>query len=108
MKTPVLERKVRTQEGEALRPSACDGLEEHLTIVSLQNHAEAVRQKELARLRSKLKTLTPEKEDAVNTLTASLVKELLPTPIRELRNYAPGEGALTYLHVVRTRFHLDD
>ncbi|MFQ5913803.1 MAG: glutamyl-tRNA reductase [Nitrospinota bacterium] len=78
------------------------------TIVSLRERAEAVRQKEVADLRSRLKTLSPEEEQAVNALTASLVNKLLHAPITELKRHASTNDAPTYLRVTRRLFGLDD
>ena len=78
------------------------------TIVSLRERAEAVRLKELEDLRSKLKTLSPETEEAVDALTASLVNKLLHAPITELKRRAAGEDAPIYLRVTRNLFGLDD
>ncbi|MEE8109793.1 MAG: glutamyl-tRNA reductase, partial [bacterium] len=78
------------------------------TIVSLRERAEAVRQKELAGLRSKLGSLSPEEEEAVNALTASLVNKLLHSPITELKRRASSEDAPVYLRVARSLFGLDE
>ena len=78
------------------------------TIVSLRERAEAVRLKEVADLRSRLKGLSPEAEEAVDALTASLVNKLLHSPITELKRRAAGEDAPTFLRVTRSLFGLDD
>lgn len=78
------------------------------TIVSLRERAEAVRLKEVADLRSRLKGLSPEAEEAVNALTASLVNKLLHSPITELKRRAAGDDAPTFLRVTRSLFGLDD
>ena len=78
------------------------------TIVSLRERAEAVRLKEVADLRSRLKGLSPEADEAVNALTASLVNKLLHSPITELKRRAAGDDAPTFLRVTRSLFGLDD
>ena len=78
------------------------------TIVSLRERAEAVRLQEVADLRSRLKGLSPEAEEAVNALTASLVNKLLHSPITELKRRAAGDDAPTFLRVTRSLFGLDD
>ncbi|MDP6483744.1 MAG: glutamyl-tRNA reductase [Nitrospinota bacterium] len=78
------------------------------TIVSLRERAEAVRLKEVADLRSRLKGLSPEAEEAVDALTASLVNKLLHSPITELKRRAAGDDAPTFLRVTRSLFGLDD
>jgi glutamyl-tRNA reductase len=78
------------------------------TIVSLREQAEAVRQKEFQELQSKIRTLSPEEQEAVNALTASLVNKLLHSPITELKKRASTEDAPTYLRVTRNLFGLDE
>ncbi len=78
------------------------------TIVSLRERAEAVRLQEVADLRSRLKGLSPEAEEAVNALTASLVNKLLHSPITEIKRRAAGDDAPTFLRVTRSLFGLDD
>ena len=78
------------------------------TIVSLREQAEVVRRNELEELHSKLKSLSPEEEEAVNALTATLVNKLLHSPITELKRRAASDDAPTYLRVARSLFGLDE
>ena len=54
-------------------------------IKALQQHAEQLRQAELARSQSKLASLTPEQRDAVEALTRSLTAKLLHSQLTALR-----------------------
>src|SRR5262249_44572328 len=53
------------------------GREAAPTIVSLQQHVEAIRRAELERARGKLGQLTPEQETAVEALTRAIVNKML-------------------------------
>ncbi len=54
-------------------------------ILALQQNAEAIREAELKRLQSKLATLTPEQQAAVEALTRSLTAKLLHPQLVALR-----------------------
>ncbi|MBI2881331.1 MAG: glutamyl-tRNA reductase [Candidatus Tectomicrobia bacterium] len=116
----VVAANIQEREREAVRAEAMieketeaflrwmETLEVVPTIVSLRERAEAVRQQELEDLRAKLRTLSPEEEQAVHILTVSLVNKLLHAPIAELKKRASTEDAPTYLRVARSLFHLDE
>jgi glutamyl-tRNA reductase len=57
-------------------------------ILSLQQHAETLRQAELRRSASKLGGLTPEQQAAIETLTRSLTNKFLHAPMTALRQAA--------------------
>ncbi len=57
-------------------------------ILSLQQHAENLRQTELRRSASKLANLTPEQQAAVEALTRSLTNKFLHAPMTALRQAA--------------------
>ena len=111
----IQEREREAVRAESLIEEEClaflrwmETLEAVPTIVSLREQAEAVRRKELEELRSKLRTLSPEEEEAVNALTTALVNKILHAPITELKRRAASEDAPTYLRVARSLFGLDE
>jgi glutamyl-tRNA reductase len=57
-------------------------------ILALQQHAEAIREAELARSAKRLATLTPEQREAVESLTRSLTAKLLHPQLTALRESA--------------------
>ncbi|HEX7158905.1 MAG TPA: glutamyl-tRNA reductase, partial [Edaphobacter sp.] len=57
-------------------------------ILSLQQHAENLRQAELRRSASKLAALTPEQQAAIEALTRSLTNKFLHAPMTALRQAA--------------------
>jgi glutamyl-tRNA reductase len=59
-------------------------------ILALQQSAEAIREAELARSASKLGTLTPQQQEAVEALTRSLTAKLLHPQLAALRKSAAG------------------
>ena len=78
------------------------------TIVSLRRHIEDIRQAELRRMRSQFGELTPEQEQALDSLTQGLVNKILHTPFTELKQAASRPDRSQFLDVVRTIFHLED
>lgn len=111
----IQEREREAIQAESLIEEECqvflrwmETLEVVPTIVSLREQAEVVRRNELEELHSKLKSLSPEEEEAVNALTATLVNKLLHSPITELKRRAASDDAPTYLRVARSLFGLDE
>jgi glutamyl-tRNA reductase len=87
------------------------------TIVSLQEQLELLRRNELVRFRSKLGTLTPDQEQALESLTRGIINKIAHGPISELRRQAERaaiqDGAAAEVHneivnVVRRVFRLRD
>jgi glutamyl-tRNA reductase len=78
------------------------------TIVGLQEQLERMRQAELARLRGKLGALTPQQEEALESLTRGLVAKIAHGPISELRRQAGQPEGLPIIDAIRRVFHLDD
>jgi glutamyl-tRNA reductase len=77
---------------ESIVASEVEKYREHLqtreavpAIVALQQHAESLRQAELARAAKRLAELTPEQQAAVDALTRSLTAKLLHPQIVDLR-----------------------
>jgi glutamyl-tRNA reductase len=78
------------------------------TIVSLQEQLENMRAAELARMRSKFGTLTPEQEQALDALTKSIINKVAHGPISELRRQASQPDGHYFIATIRKVFHLGD
>ncbi len=78
-------------------------------IKKLQEKAEAVRQKELARSQKVLKDLTPKQKKAVEILTSSIVQKVLHDPIIYLRKESSNgsEDIHTILDITTRLFNLN-
>lgn len=77
-----------------------------LTIRTLYEKAEALRQLELKRARRYLGTLSPEQLDAVDALTRSLVCKILHEPVLHLKQPDNGCTRTDYLDAARALFGL--
>jgi glutamyl-tRNA reductase len=78
------------------------------TIVSFQDHIEAIRQAEIDRVRGRLGRLSPEQELAIETLTRGIVNKIMHTPIRALKTAAKDSEATTLIDVFRRIFNLQE
>ncbi|MGD0199566.1 MAG: glutamyl-tRNA reductase [Bryobacteraceae bacterium] len=78
------------------------------TIVSLQERLEEMRQAELARLRGKLGPLTPQQEEAIESLTRGLIGKIAHGPISELRRQAAQPEGIRFIEAIRKAFRLED
>jgi len=78
------------------------------TIVSLQDHLETIRQAEIDRVRGRLGHLSPEQEQAVETLTHGIVNKIMHTPVTTLKTAAREAEATTLVDVVRRLFNLQE
>jgi len=77
-------------------------------IKRLQEKAEAVRQKELARSQKALKNLTPKQKKAIEILTSSIVQKVLHDPIVYLRKESNNsEDIHTLLDITTRLFNLN-
>lgn len=61
-------------------------------VQALQQHARAIAEAELGRVRGKLQGLTPEQQRAVEALANGIVQKLLHKPMTALRQAAVGEA----------------
>jgi glutamyl-tRNA reductase len=77
------------------------------TIVSLQEQLEQLRQAELARVRGKLGALTPQQEEAIESLTRGLINKVAHGPISELRRQAGQPEGLRFIEAIRRAFRLE-
>ncbi len=78
------------------------------TIVSLQEQLEQIRAGEVARMRSKLGTLTPQQEEAIEALTRGIVNKVAHGPISELRRSAGRPDGLHLVDLIHRVFRLGD
>jgi glutamyl-tRNA reductase len=78
------------------------------TIVSLQEQLEQIRAAEIERLRRKLGALTPDQEEALESLTRGIVNKIAHGPISELRRQAGRPDGLQIIHAIRQVFHLKE
>ena len=78
------------------------------TIVGLQEQLEQMRQAEIARLRGKFGTLTPQQEEALEALTRGLVAKIAHGPISELRRQAGQPEGLPIIDTIRKVFRLEE
>jgi len=118
LRTAVVQnRKGREQEAQAAERIISDEVERTLTrlkaremgpvIVGLQQQLEAVCSGELERVRSKLGTLTPQQQEAVDALMRGIVNKVAHGPIAELRRQASEPGGHTVIEVIRRVFRID-
>jgi len=78
------------------------------TIVALQERVEQIRQAEIERLRSKLGVLTSDQQNAVETLTRSIVNKILHKPISALKDIGGSDQLTTTAELLRSLFGIDD
>lgn len=78
------------------------------TIVSLQEQLEKLRTGELARMRGKFGTLTPEQEEALIALTKGIINKIAHGPISELRRQANEPDGHHFVVAIRKVFRLGD
>ena len=75
-------------------------------IVSLQDQLEMWRKGEIDRQRSKLGPLTPQQEEAIDSITRGIVNKIAHGPITELRKGANDPAGLDLLSLIRKLFRL--
>jgi len=78
------------------------------TIVSLQEQLEIMRTAELARMRGKFGTLTPDQEQALEAFSKSMINKIAHGPISELRRQASLPDGHHFIAAVRKVFRLGD
>ncbi len=108
------ERKKRAEHAEQIIGAEVDRMIARLkarevapTIVSLQEQLEQMRRAEVARLRGKLGTLTPEQEEAIEALTRGLIAKIAHGPISELRRQAAEPEGVQVIESIRKLFRLE-
>jgi glutamyl-tRNA reductase len=76
------------------------------TVVSLRERFEAVRRSEIKRVRGRLGSLSPEQENAIDSLSHELIERLLQAPMAMLKNARAGKHAVSLVETVRRIFNL--
>ena len=82
------------------------GSEISTTLVSLQERFEAVRRSEIQRVRGRLGNLSPDQENAIDSLSHALIERVLQGPMAILRNVSAGNQAVSVMETVRKIFNL--
>ncbi len=108
-------RKHSAEEAEAIIREEVERMMSRLkarevvpTIVSLQEQLEKLRTAELARMRGKFGTLTPEQEEALVALTKGIINKIAHGPISELRRQANQPDGHHFVVAIRKVFRLGD
>lgn len=76
------------------------------TIISLQEKLEQVRSTEIERARSRLGSLTPQQEEAIEAMTRGIINKIAHGPITELRRQADDPAGVHLVGVLRKLFRL--
>ena len=76
------------------------------TLVSLRKCFETVRRGEIQRVRRRLGNLSPDQENAIDSLSHALIERMLRAPIAMLKNASAGDQAVLVLATVRKIFNL--
>jgi glutamyl-tRNA reductase len=102
-------------EADKIVAEEVERLETHLrtrqvvpVIVTLQDRLEQLRSAEVERVRGKLGALTPQQEEALETLTRGIINKIAHGPIAELRKNAGSDAGLTITEAVQRIFRLQD
>ncbi|MEZ4600702.1 MAG: glutamyl-tRNA reductase [Syntrophotaleaceae bacterium] len=83
------------------------GLEIAPTIAALRHRLEDIRRGELEKTLAQLKDLGPREREAIDSLTAAIVKKILHQPITVLKKSQNDMEGEQYLEAVRKLFDLD-
>jgi glutamyl-tRNA reductase len=78
------------------------------TIVSLQTELDRIRRSEMERHRGRLGALTPEQEQAIESLTRGIINKIAHAPISQLKALANHPDGLHVIDVVKRVFNLKD
>lgn len=76
------------------------------TIMALKEKGEAIKDKELERVLSKLKHLSEKEQKLVGSLASSIVNQLLHDPITQIRHYASTPEGHLYSEILQNLFCL--
>jgi glutamyl-tRNA reductase len=76
------------------------------TLVSLRERFEAVRRGEIQRVRGRLGNLSPDQENAIDSLSHALVESVLQAPMAMLKSASAGNQAFSVVETVRRIFNL--
>lgn len=76
------------------------------TLESLRERFEAVRRGEIQRVRGRLRNLSPDQENAIDSLSHALIERVLKAPLTMLKKASAGNQAVFVLAMVRRIFNL--
>ena len=76
------------------------------TLVSLRERFEAVRRDATQRMRGRLGNLSPDQENAIDSLSHAIIEKVLQAPMAMLKNASAGNQAVFVLETVRRIFNL--
>jgi hypothetical protein len=76
------------------------------TLVSLRECFEGVRRDAIQRVRGRLGNLSPDQENAIDSLSHALVERVLQAPMAMLKNASAGNHAVSVVETVRRLFNL--
>ncbi|PYX18732.1 MAG: hypothetical protein DMG82_27770 [Acidobacteria bacterium] len=76
------------------------------TIVSLRERFEAVRRREIHRVRGRLGNLSSDQEDVVESLSRGIIEKVLQAPVAMLLNAAAANHPAFIVETVRRIFNL--
>jgi glutamyl-tRNA reductase len=77
-----------------------------MTLVSLRERFETLRCGEIQRVRGRLGNLSPDQENAIDSLSHALIDRVLQAPMAMLKNASTGNLAVLVLATVRNIFNL--
>ena len=84
------------------------GAEIEATVASLKQHLEDVRRHEVRRMRGRLGQLNSAQENAIESLTHSIVEQILETPINVLKAVSVDSDSNSVIETVRRIFSLGE
>jgi glutamyl-tRNA reductase len=76
------------------------------TLVSLRERFEAVRRGEIQRLRGRLGNLSPDQENAIDSLSHALIERVLQAPTAMLKKASASNQAVFFLAAICRIFDL--
>ena len=87
-------------------PGSLAGAEIEATVASLKRHLEEVRHHEVKRMRGRLGQLNSVQENAIESLTHSIIDQILETPINVLKLASRDKDSNSVIETVRRIFSL--
>ena len=107
------DRANEAKRAEAIVDTEVEGFEARLraldvvpTIIALQEQLEVIRRDEIERARTRLGDLTPEQEQALESLTRGIVNKIVHPPISVLKASAAGTDVHEMVDLVHRVFNL--
>lgn len=107
------DRASEAKRAEAIVDIEVEGFEARLraldvvpTILALQENLEGIRREEIQRARTRLGQLTPEQEQALDSLTRGIVNKIIHPPIRVLKASAGRNDVTATVDLVHRVFNL--